>query len=44
MKKYFVIGNQNENGKMIFIYQAQMTFKIWDNILVKIHNKLLEND
>jgi len=44
MKKYLVIGNQIENGKMIFIYQTQMTFKIWHNILVKIHNKLLEND
>ncbi len=35
-------GNQAENGKMMFIYQAQLTFKIWHNILPKIHNKLLE--
>ena len=35
-------GNQIENGKMMFIYQAQLTFKIWHNILPKIHNKLLE--
>jgi len=35
-------GNQTENGKMMFIYQAQLTFKIWHNILPKVHNKLLE--
>ena len=38
------LGNQIENGKMMFIYQAQMAFKIWHNILPKIHNNLLEND
>ena len=38
------LGNQIENGKMMFIYQAQMAFKIWHNILPKVHNKLLEND
>ena len=35
-------GNQIENGKMMFIYQAQLTFKIWHNILPKIDNKLLD--
>ena len=35
-------GNQTENGKMMFIYQAQMSFKIWHNILPKINNKLLD--
>jgi len=35
-------GNQIENGKMMFIYQAQLAFKIWHNILPKVHNKLLE--
>jgi len=38
------LGNKIENGKMMFIYQAQMAFKIWHNILPKIHNNLLEND
>ena len=38
------LGNKIENGKMMFIYQAQMAFKIWHNILPKIHKKLLEND
>ena len=28
-------GNQIENGKMMFIYQAQLAFKIWHNILLK---------
>ena len=35
-------GNQIENGKMMFIYQAQLAFKIWHNILPKVHDKLLE--
>ena len=38
------LGNRIENGKMMFIYQAQLAFKIWHNILPKVHNKLLEND
>jgi shikimate dehydrogenase len=36
------LGNQIENGKMLFLYQAQLAFKIWHNILPKVHNKLLE--
>ena len=35
-------GNQIENGKMMFIYQAQLAFKIWHNILPKVENKLLD--
>ena len=35
-------GNQVENGKMMFIYQAQLTFKIWHNVLPKINDKLLD--
>jgi shikimate dehydrogenase len=35
-------GNQIENGKMMFIYQAQLAFKIWHKILPKINNKLLD--
>ena len=37
-------GNRIENGKMMFIYQAQLAFKIWHNVLPKIHGKLLEDD
>ena len=36
------LGNRIENGKMMFIYQAQLAFKIWHNILPKIDDKLLD--
>ena len=36
------LGNQIENGKMMFIYQAQLAFKIWHNILPKVNNRLLD--
>ena len=39
--------NQVENGKMMFIYQAQLSFEIWHGIKPKIDKKvleLLEND
>ena len=36
------LGSKVENGKMMFIYQAQLAFKIWHNILPKIDNKLLD--
>ena len=36
------LGNQIENGKMMFIYQAQLAFKIWHNLLPKINDKLLD--
>ena len=35
------LGNKIENGKMMFIYQAQLAFNIWHNIMPKVHNKLL---
>ena len=35
-------GNQTENGKMMFIYQAQLAFKIWHNILPKVNDELLD--
>ena len=35
-------GNQIENGKMMFIYQAQLAFKIWHNILPKVNDELLD--
>ena len=35
-------GNQIENGKMMFIYQAQLAFKIWHNILPKVKDNLLD--
>jgi shikimate dehydrogenase len=36
------LGNKIENGKMMFIYQAHLAFKIWHNILPKVNNKLLD--
>ncbi len=36
------LGNKIENGKMMFIYQAQLSFKIWHNILPTVNNKLLD--
>ena len=36
------LGNQAENGKMMFIYQAQLSFKIWHNILPKIDNETIK--
>ena len=30
------LGNKIENGKMMFIYQAQLSFKLWHNVLPKI--------
>ena len=40
-------GHQIENGKMMFIYQAQKAFEMWTGILPPINKKvlqLLEND
>ena len=36
------LGNQIENGKMMFVYQAQLAFKIWHNVLPKIDNKTIK--
>ncbi len=41
------LGNQSENGKLMFVYQALEAFKLWHGIEPKINNdifKLLEND
>ncbi len=35
------LGNKIENGKMMFIYQAQLAFKIWHNILPKIDKETI---
>ena len=41
LKKAKLSGNKTENGKMMFIYQAQLAFKIWHDILPKINKNLL---
>ena len=41
------LGNQSENGKLMFVYQAREAFKLWHGIEPKINSnilKLLEND
>ena len=35
-------GNQLENGKMMFIYQAQLAFNAWHNILPEIDKETIE--
>jgi len=36
------LGNEITNGKMMFICQAQLAFKIWHNILPKIDNETIK--
>ena len=36
------LGNKIVNGKMMFIHQAQLSFKIWHNILPKIDNETIK--
>ena len=41
------LGNQTENGKLMFIYQAFEAFKLWHNVEPNVNNKvlnLLDND
>ena len=41
------LGNQAENGKLMFVYQALEAFKLWHGIEPEIDNetlKLLDND
>ncbi len=35
-------GNQTENGKMMFIYQAHQAFAIWNKILPKINEETIK--
>jgi len=35
------LGHDVMNGKMMFIYQAQLSFKIWHGILPKIDNEII---
>ena len=34
--------NKTENGKKMFIYQAQASFKIWNNLVPEIDNDVME--
>ena len=42
LKKAKEMGNTTENGKMMFIYQAQKSFEKWHNILPKIDDEVLD--
>ena len=35
-------GNKSANGKMMFIFQAQLAFKVWHKILPKIDDELIK--
>ena len=35
-------GNMTENGKFMFIYQANQSFSIWNNIIPKIDDEVLQ--
>ena len=35
------LGNQTENGKLMFIYQAFEAFKLWHNIEPSVNNEIL---
>ena len=41
LKKAKKFGGQVENGKMMFLYQAQKAFYIWHGVLPEIDNKTI---
>ena len=43
LKRAMLSGNKIKNGKMMFIYQAQLAFKIWHNVLPKVNENLLNS-
>ena len=36
------LGNQTENGKMMFIYQAHQAFTLWHKIMPKVDNETIK--
>ena len=42
LKRAKMFGNQAENGKMMFIYQAHQAFTIWHKIMPEIDNETIE--
>ena len=42
LKRGKELGNKIENGKMMFVYQAQMAFKIWHKVLPEINNEITD--
>ena len=42
LKKAKENGNRIENGKFMFIYQANQSFSIWNNVIPKIDEEVLK--
>jgi len=42
LKKAKMLGNQVENGKMMFIYQAHQAFTLWHKIMPEIDNNVIK--
>ena len=42
LNKGIKLGSMTENGKMMFIYQALIAFKIWHNVEPKINDKVIK--
>ena len=36
------MGNQIENGKLMFIYQAFTAFKVWHGVEPEINNEVIK--
>ena len=36
------MGNQTENGKMMFIYQAHQSFTIWHKVMPEINEEVIK--
>ena len=41
LKEAKVNGNKTENGKMMFAYQAQKAFELWNNLKPEINEQVL---
>ena len=42
LKNAKIKGNKIENGKLMFIYQANQSFSIWNNVIQKIDEEVLK--
>ena len=42
LKKAKTFGNQTENGKMMFIYQAHQAFTIWHKVMPEIDDETIK--
>ena len=42
LKKAKENGNKTENGKFMFIYQANQSFSIWNNMIPKINSEVIK--